>query len=133
MTDTATCIKLVCFDLDDTLLLQNSWVKLNIGLGITEKEDQHYYNLYHQGTITYTQWQQTLLSLYMRNGPVHRLKIEEILKAYVLHPEATAVVSELRSRGYRLALVSGSFSMLVAAVASNLGIDEKFGRHLVCI
>ena len=54
MKNDDSSIKLACFDLDDTLLLQNSWVKLNTGLGISEKEDQWYYEQYHQVAITYT-------------------------------------------------------------------------------
>ncbi len=125
--NTKTPIKLVCFDLDDTLLLQNSWVKLNIGLGVTEKEDQYYYEQYHKGAITYAEWQQTLLELYTRNGPVSRVSIDAILQAYELHPDAGNVIARLQERDYQLALASGSFSILVTAVAERLGIEDSFG------
>lgn len=121
-------VKLVCFDLDDTLLLQNSWVKLNIGLGVTEKEDQHYYEQYHQGIITYDEWQQTLLSLYKRQGPVPRSKIEAILQDYRLHPDAAIVTKNLQERGYTLALISGSFDILVNTIARHLSIKLCSGN-----
>ena len=127
MTKQKTDITLVCFDLDDTLLLQNSWVKLNIGLGVTEKEDAWYYQQYYQGAITYDEWQETLLQLYQRHGPVPKAKIMRILQDYVLHPDAEMVVQILQERGYIPVLISGSFSVLVESVALKLAIQDYFG------
>src|SRR3954468_15869726 len=46
-------IKLVCFDLDKTLIKQNSWYELNLGLGMTPEEDQALLDGYTQGKFSY--------------------------------------------------------------------------------
>lgn len=35
-----SAIKLICFDVDGTLITNNSWYDLNIALGVTPKEDR---------------------------------------------------------------------------------------------
>ena len=38
-------VQLICFDLDDTLIQQNSWKQLNRSLDVTHEEDQYLYNI----------------------------------------------------------------------------------------
>ena len=42
-------IKLICFDMDGTLISQNSWYKPNLALGNTAEEDQEMYDAYGRG------------------------------------------------------------------------------------
>ena len=49
-------IKLVCFDLDNTLIAANSWERLNLALGITAEEDTAMYKQFKAGSLSYTDW-----------------------------------------------------------------------------
>jgi phosphoserine phosphatase len=118
-------IKLICFDMDDTLISQNSWYKLNLSLGVTHEEDLRMYNSYEKGELSYENWTKSLLNLYKKHGKATESYIKATLEDFILNPEAKVVVDYLKNKGYRLAVVSGSFDTLVYLVAKELGISHK--------
>lgn len=120
-------IKLVCFDMDDTLVQQNSWYTLNIGLGVTTLQDREMYEAYGAGTLNYTDWLKKLFSIYQMNG-ANQESIEKILSEYVLADGARELVSYLKDKGYELAIISGSIDTLVDAVANELQIGLRKGN-----
>lgn len=116
-------IKLVCFDIDDTLITENSWEKMNLALGMTTEEDMQLYHEFVSGVITYEVWMQKLLAHYVRHGDATREGITSILSGYKLAPYAREVVTYLRERDYELVLISGSTNILVELLAHDLGIS----------
>lgn len=46
-------IKLICFDLNKTLIRENTWLELNQALGMIVQEDQKLYDLYNSGKLSY--------------------------------------------------------------------------------
>jgi phosphoserine phosphatase len=115
-------IKLVCFDLNKTLIKENSWFDLNLALGVTPQEDQELFDQYQSGEITYLQWQQKLKDIYISRGLATRSTIESVLFKYTYLPGAQDLVSSLKSKNYNLAIISGSIDLVVNRVCSQLGI-----------
>lgn len=120
-------IDLICFDMDDTLITQNSWYKLNLALGVTHEEDVEMYTAYESGTLSYTDWTHALLALYRKHGKASKSFLEQFFMDYELTDGASDVVHTLKEKGYELALVSGSFDSLVGHVADEFGIVHRTG------
>lgn len=121
-------IKLICFDMDDTLIHQNSWYKLNLALGVTHEEDTQMYNAYATGELSYENWTKSLFALYQKHGKANKAYIKNILSDFIINPEAYEVINYLKGKGYNLAIISGSFDILVDLVANELGILNQKGN-----
>ncbi len=121
-------IKLICFDLDDTLITKNSWKHLNLNLGITAEQDREMYREYMSGKTTYEEWGQKVFELYLEHNDATREGITKILSEYEYSSDARDVVTDLKNKGYTLVLISGSIDILVSIVAHDLGI-EYFKAH----
>lgn len=116
-------IKLICFDLDDTLITKNSWKHLNFSLGVTAEKDREFYDEYMSGKITYEEWGDKLIELYLEHDDATREGITKILSEYEYADHAREVVENLKNKGYALVLISGSIDILVSLVAHDLGIE----------
>ena len=119
MSDT---IKLVCLDLDETLISDNSWLLLGLALGMTKERDQELYDQYAQGEITYDEWNGLVLREYLKHEDATREGINRIVSLYTLAPGAREAIGYLRERDYELVLISGSLDLFVSRVAHDLGI-----------
>lgn len=115
-------IKLICFDLDQTLINANSWKNLGLALGISVEEDRKLYREYKEGLFTYDEWNDKILELYMEHENSTREGITNILSNYTFNDGARVVVDYLKKKGYELVLISGSIDILVNIVAKDLGI-----------
>ena len=118
--------KLICFDFDDTLTTENSWLTLNTALGITPAEDQKMYEAFKTGELSYLDWTDKISSYYRIHGLANKDTIEHVLHTIPLKPDAKAVITELHVRGYITAIISGSFTSLVSQHASELGITHVY-------
>ena len=116
-------IRLVCFDLDKTLIKGNSWYELNLAIGVTENEDALMFSWYEDGIITYQQWIDLITSIAKKRGKASRVLIEEVLARYAYVPGARDVIQYVKERGYMVALISGSTDILVNKVGRELGIS----------
>ncbi|MES2213872.1 MAG: HAD family phosphatase [Patescibacteria group bacterium] len=116
-------IKLICFDLDKTLITHNSWYELNLALGVTHEEDQQLFNDYKDGKISYEEWQQKLLKLLQRSDKANLEEITNVLSKYTFNEGARDAVNYAKSKGKEVALISGSINILVDLVAKDLGIE----------
>ena len=96
--------ELIVFDLNKTLIKENSWRDLNLAMGVTPAEDAELMEQARRGEITDAEGQAELLKIYQQRGDVSRSNIEKILWQYTYMPYARDVVSELRKRGYNLAI-----------------------------
>ncbi len=116
-------IKLIGFDLDETLTTNNSWVDLNQGMGITIAEDEELYRAHVSGELPYKDWLDKLTALYIKNGLASRKNIIDILKQYSLREGARELIIELKARGYYTAVISGSSDVMVNLIKADLGLD----------
>lgn len=115
--------KLVVFDLNETLIEDNSWLELNLAMGVTQAEDNQLMAWGQEGVITDAQGQTILCGIYRTRGNPTRDHINEVLRLYKYREGAREVVKKLREMDFKLALVSGSMDILVEHVAHELGIE----------
>ena len=125
-----TTIKLVCFDLDETLIHQNSWKELSIALGMSAEEEERLYQQYKRGSITYDQWNDAVLTCYKQHPNSTKEGITRILSTYTYREGAREIVSYLLSKGYIVALVSASINILVDSVSKDLGITYAHAHNV---
>lgn len=116
-------IKVVCFDLDGTLIKEQTWLILNIAMGITNIEDAMMYGWYQTGIITYHEWARLIFSIYKKRGNLNRRKIERIIFNYDYFDGAKEIVKYLKDKGHTLVLISGAMDILVKKVAQELKFD----------
>ena len=114
--------KLIVFDLNHTLIRDNSWRNLNLAMGITPEEDAALMTRAAQGEITDAEGQAWLLQRYRQRGDCRRVVVRRILSQYTYMPHAQMVVTALQARGYRVAINSGAMDILVGMVAEQLGV-----------
>ncbi len=115
-------IKLICFDLDDTITEENSWYKLNLALGMTSIEDNFLYKKYHTGAISYEDWIAELLKFYKSKGQANLKNITDTISSYSYRTGVKEIIEYLKGKGYTIALISGSFNIMVDLVAKDLDI-----------
>ena len=85
-------IKLVCFDLDETLIMESSWKKLHVALGISEEEDRRMYKEYKEGLISYSEWNNKVLQHYLKHKDATRAGITSALSNYEYREGAREII-----------------------------------------
>lgn len=116
--------KTIILDLDGTVTTQSTWFELNTAFGITPEQDEELFRQYHEGTLSYTDWNQQLVELYRSSStPQTRSDLEQLADRIELRPDATAFVQTAKEKGYSVVLVSGSVDVLVERIATRLGTD----------
>ena len=120
-------VRLVCLDMDGTLILENSWAVLNTALGITPEEDEHMYRAYNTGTLSYDAWIARILESYRHHGKAEKSFIESALSQFTIREGAAEMVAYLKGKGYHVALISGSFDIAVQRIATLLRIPIAVG------
>ena len=115
-------IKLVCLDLDHTLITHSSWKELGLALGISQEEDRRLYNEHKAGKISYKEWNAITCNLYKKSNHANKKDITDILSGYSYRDGTREMVTYLKNKGYILVLISGSIDILVEMVAKDLGI-----------
>lgn len=116
-------ITLVALDVDGTLIKHNTWYEINTALGITPEEDTQMYDDYSVGELTYADWIDKLEDLYRIRGQATKDTVTKVLQDKVSVPaEARELVDYLKSKGYQLVVLSGSFDVVAKHIATELGI-----------
>ncbi len=123
MADTFTP-KLIIFDVNKTLIRDNSWQELNKSMGVTDEEDEVLMRWGREGIITDQQGQEILCALYNERSEPTREAIESLIYNYTYFEGARETVTELQNRGFEVALLSGSMDLLVRHMAEELGITR---------
>ena len=121
-------IKLICLDLDETLIAENSWKKLATSLGISDEEDEKMHRDSKAGKLSYTDWVTKVLGYYMKHENGNRKDMTRILSQYVYSPGAKEIIKYLKDKGYELVIISGAIDILVNIVAKDL--DIKYAKSL---
>lgn len=123
-------IKLICFDLDDTVTSDNSWRRLNPALGMTQEEDLMMLGWYEQGIINYQMWGDLSLAIYKQRGKDTLANIDAALSKYEIREGVKETVCDLQDKGYYVALISSAVDIYVDKVAKELGIELSESNNI---
>jgi phosphoserine phosphatase len=120
--------RLVAFDMDGTLIEQDSsWWAIHRHFGV-EKEAQRNLDAYERGEIDYPEFMRRDIKLWQPTP--HISQIERIFADFKLVPEAAEVVAEIHRRNYEIAIVTGGIDVLAEKVARRLQIDHVLANGL---
>ena len=121
-------IKLVCFDLDGTLVDGTSWLILSEGLGWSSQEAFDVFKQAQKGEISFIEAEIIFTTKYQKSGKANKAFIEEIFNSVEVKKEAKDLISYLKEKGYIIYLISGAIDMYVESVARKLGVDGFYAN-----
>lgn len=123
-------IKLICFDLNKTLIKENSWLDLNLAMGMTEIEDKLLMQWDEEGIIDYKEGQSLITRIYKQRGKANYKEIVKALSNYTYIVGAKELINYLKEKGYTIALISGSMDLVVELVAKDLKIEHFAANNI---
>lgn len=120
--------KLAGFDLDGTLLEEDSsWAAIHRFYGTT-RESQHSLKLYSDGKIDYVEFMRRDIAAWPKG--VTLAEVEAILSGYKIRREAPETLRELRRKGIEPAIVTSGIDILAEKVAEELGVKHWIANGL---
>jgi len=120
--------KLVAFDMDGTLIKEDScWWVIHRHFGTHEKALVNL-RAYERGEIDYCEFMRRDIALWQPRP--HISKIEKIFGGLQPTPHARDVTSEIKRRGYQLAMITGGIDILAERIARQLGIPHVLANGL---
>ena len=119
----------VCFDLNETLITNATWLQLNTTLGVTKEEDKELLRLCEDGKLSYREGQKRLEILYRKRGKATEVNIKAILSDYTFLPGVREMITYLQMKNFTLAILSNSIDLLVKDVARHLHIPYAVSNN----
>jgi len=124
---------LICFDVDGTLIEhpQNKviWEVLNTRILGNDKVNKERYRRYLAGEISYDEW----VMLDVSGWVAKKANREQVLAAvneFNLIEGARETVTELKRRGYRLAVISGTLDIMIDTIFPDHPFEEIFTNKI---
>lgn len=122
-------IKLVSFDFEGTLVtyppFKKSWSLINDFLGC-EKEDRRFHDEYIRGEFDVATWTKKTVELYRQRGLTKRQFDELLLGKMRIVPGVLNLFEELRSRGIKTAIISGSLNNVFDLFSEKFGLEADY-------
>ena len=126
--------KLVCFDVDGTLVdnIVYSWELFHDFFEVDMAKREEVKKKYYNGEIDYLQWALHDMGMWMEK----KAKKQDFFKAMKdlkLMEGAMEVITELKKKGMKLAIISGSLDIILEKVMPNYKelFDDIFLSHLI--
>lgn len=117
MIKSQQAIKLVCFDLDNTLLdiegHSNLWDFLHEKFGVLQQAEK-FKKAFFSGKISHQEWVDGVVGLWNEKG-ISRTQLLENCAVVKKLQNADSTLKGLRQKGYKLAVVSGSLDFAMDA------------------
>ena len=116
---------IIAFDLNKTLIKENSWYDLNLAMGITAQEDELLYRLSPEGEgiLSYVEWIGILTRLMKARGKASRQNVEDVILKFNYLDGAKETVKMMKDRGFVVGLITGALSPIAEKVAKDLSMD----------
>ncbi len=119
--------KLVVFDMDSTLIREECIDELGAALNIKEKIAS-ITDRAMEGKLDFTAAVKARVNL-LRGLPVEVL--ERVAENLTLTPGAKELITSLKRMGYKVALISGGFTIFTNILKDKLGLDYGFANELI--
>lgn len=121
--------KLISFDLDGTLITENTWAVLNTALGLTSEDDQRLFTAYLSGDTNYKEWIASIVEIYKtRKNDVSKEELEQLADTLHLRDGAFDTIKKIKELGYKVIIISGAVDIFAEKIAKKLDIDT----YLAC-
>ncbi|MBI4440398.1 HAD family phosphatase [Candidatus Woesearchaeota archaeon] len=126
--------KLVCFDVDGTLIdgVEFSWTHLHDYFNVDMKRRENARGKFFSGKITYLEWALHDIGMWMEKGATKKEFLEAI-SVFSLMPGARETLTELKKKGVKLAVISGSLDFILEKFIPDYReiFDEVFISKLI--
>jgi phosphoserine phosphatase len=127
-------IRTVCFDVDGTLVHhpegKTVWQVLNERFLGNDQLNKERFSAFRSGRITYAEWVALDIGDWMSRG-IRRGDIEAVIHEQLgLVAGARETMDELRVRGYRLAVISGTLDLTLELLLDGFPFDRVFTNRI---
>ena len=120
--------KIICFDIDGTLIKGNSWLLLTEGMGCSVVKHAELYQDTVSGKITFEESERELVGIWRDSGNATRKKLKQIYDKVEVRKGVKELFDFLRDKGFLIYLVSGSNEFFVEGIASRLKPDGYYSN-----
>lgn len=124
----------VGFDVDGTLVEhpegKTVWQLVNERFGGGEEENRRRLAAYRAGAMSYERWVDLDLGDWVAAGVSRADLTAAIAENLALVPGARQTVEELRERGYRLAVISGTIDLTLELLLGDFPFDRRYTNQV---
>jgi phosphoserine phosphatase len=125
---------LVAFDVDGTLVHhpedKTVWEVLNLRFTGSDDQNAARWRLYKEGKLSYAEWVALDIASWRDAGATREIMMNS-LEGLTLVEGARETLHELKSRGARLAVISGTLDLLLDALFPDHPFDEVYTNRVV--
>jgi len=122
-------IRFICFDLDGTLLdgdgSDSVWSQIHRAVGTPDEVNERRFDQFMKGDLSYAEWVDLDLGEWQEQG-LTREDIFASVRQMRLMPKTRETIAELGTRGYRMAVISGSLEVGLEALFPDHPFDPVF-------
>ena len=127
-------IKAICFDVDGTLIHhaeeKTVWQVLNQTFLGDDVRNEERMAAFRAGRLSYADWVALDVGDWIERG-VGRAQIEAAIRAELTAVEgAREAIDELRARGYKLAVISGTLDVTLRLLLADVVFDRVFSNKI---
>jgi len=121
-------IKLVCFDVDETLVDGISWWMLTEALGCSLEKAFNIFNQAKEGKISFREGERLFTKMFEESGNATKEFINNFFESIDVKPGAKDLISYLKQKGYLIYLISGGINIYVNSIARKLGVNGFYSN-----
>lgn len=121
-------IKLVCFDVDETLVDGTSWQILTESLGCSVQAAMDTFSQATRGKISFIEAERIFTKRYQSTGNANKLFIKNVFENTKVKDEAKELIPYLKKKNYKIYLISGAIDIYVEFVAKKLNVDGFYAN-----
>jgi phosphoserine phosphatase len=124
--------KVICFDVNGTLVKENSWGIFTQGDELIEEEIKNIFDGYYAGkTLLDDAWSQLVATL-KKTGRTNKDFVCNCWDKSMLKDGAEEVVNYLKEKGYKIYLISCSIDIYLRCIVEKLSLNGFYaGSHLI--
>jgi len=121
-------IKLVCFDVDGTLVDGTAWLLLTEALGCSSEKASNIFNQAREGKISFREGERLFAKMFQESGNATREFINDFFESIDVKPDVKNLIFYLKQKGYLIYLISGGIDIYVGSIYKKLGVDGFYAN-----